>query len=159
MIHFDLLSPNHAIEQLPANAFDDEGEFQFWLLTSALKEQELNLSKTWVLLNNDDIIGFFTTRISTYSSDAKGVYLLAKLAVLQSHQKQGYGKVMLSKCIEQAQQIMAITGCVGVMGYAKPTALGFYKKYGFTPVFGNQILLKAENFKAALKHIAKKGKK
>lgn len=62
------------------------------------------------------------------------VLRLARLAVDQSAQKQGLGTALLRFVLQLALRMSSHYGCVGVVVDAKPGAVDFYAKYGFTPV-------------------------
>jgi predicted N-acetyltransferase YhbS len=58
---------------------------------------------------------------------------LARLAVDESVQSMGLGSQLLRFVLEIASKMADEVGCAGVVVDAKPGALDFYAKYGFTP--------------------------
>jgi len=58
---------------------------------------------------------------------------LARLGVDESAQSTGLGGQLLRFVLELATQMDQQVGCAGVVVDAKPGAVGFYAKYGFTP--------------------------
>ena len=57
---------------------------------------------------------------------------LARLAVDKSAQSMGLGGHLLRFVLKLASKMADEVGCVGVVVDAKPSAVGFYTKYGFT---------------------------
>jgi predicted N-acetyltransferase YhbS len=62
------------------------------------------------------------------------VLRLARLAVDESACGQGLGAQLLRFVLQLALRMADDYGCVGVVVDAKPDALDFYARYGFTPV-------------------------
>jgi GNAT superfamily N-acetyltransferase len=60
------------------------------------------------------------------------VVRIARLAVDQRAQGCGLGSELLRYALELARVQAASVGCVGVVVDAKPEAVGFYARYGFT---------------------------
>ena len=58
---------------------------------------------------------------------------LAKLAVDESARSMGLGSQLLRFVLEVAAKVADDVGCAGVVVDAKPGAVDFYAKYGFTP--------------------------
>jgi GNAT superfamily N-acetyltransferase len=58
---------------------------------------------------------------------------LARLAVDQSAQAMGLGRQLLRFVFELAAKMADEVGCAGVVVDAKPLAVDFYTRYGFTP--------------------------
>ena len=58
---------------------------------------------------------------------------LARLAVDRSAQSSGLGAHLLRFVLELAKQMADGFGCAGVVVDAKPGAVDFYARYGFTP--------------------------
>jgi predicted N-acetyltransferase YhbS len=56
---------------------------------------------------------------------------LARLAVAESAQGQGAGRLLVRTMIALAQQMAESVGCAGVVVDAKPEAAAFYRKLGF----------------------------
>ena len=58
---------------------------------------------------------------------------LARLAVDRSARSMGLGAQLLRFVLELAAKMADEVGCTGVVVDAKPSAVDFYAKYGFTP--------------------------
>ena len=59
---------------------------------------------------------------------------LARLAVAESAQGQGAGRLLVRTVLALAQQMAESVGCAGVVVDAKPEAAAFYRKLGFVPL-------------------------
>jgi len=59
---------------------------------------------------------------------------LARLAVDQSARSTGLGSQLLRFVLKLAAKMAEEVGCAGVVVDAKPDAIEFYAKYGFTPL-------------------------
>ena len=62
-----------------------------------------------------------------------GDYQIAadRLATSQRHQRKGVGEFMLFDAIERVTRISKEVGGIGLVVNAKPSAVDFYKRYGF----------------------------
>lgn len=56
---------------------------------------------------------------------------LARLAVAESHQRGGIGRLLLRSVLQQARGLRDQHGCVGVVVDAKPEAVGYYAQFAF----------------------------
>lgn len=59
---------------------------------------------------------------------------IARLAVDKRFQGLGLAKLLLKSMFELALEVKDRIGCVGVVVDAKPDAVGFYERLGFTPL-------------------------
>lgn len=102
---------------------------------------------TYVAVEASRILGFMTvvpTEVSGASvSLAARKHLpnypvpalrLARLAVDADVQGQGVGTALLRACFDLSLRMRDELGCVGMVVDAKPDALAFYQRYGFTPL-------------------------
>lgn len=104
------------------------------------------LGVTYVAVEGDRILGFATVgarhvdvedlpervrkKLPRYPMPALG---LARLAVDQSAQSKGIGGQLLRFVLALASRMTDEVGCGAVVVDAKPGAVEFYAKYGFTP--------------------------
>jgi GNAT superfamily N-acetyltransferase len=106
-----------------------------------------HLGVTYVAADNGHILGFATVAAAHVEIDGLPagsrrklpryplpVLRLARLGVDQSAQGQGLGVQLLRFVLRLALGMADNYGCVGVIVDAKPSAAGFYAKYGFIPV-------------------------
>jgi predicted N-acetyltransferase YhbS len=105
------------------------------------------LGVTYVAVDRDRILGFVTvtprhvdiedlpkrarTKLPRYPLPVLG---LARLAVDSSAQAMGLGSQLLRFVLKLASKMADEVGCAGVVVDAKPGAVEFYAKYGFTPL-------------------------
>lgn len=104
------------------------------------------LGVTYVAVDDGRVLGFATVaprhvdiedlperarkRLPRYPVPVLG---LARLAVDRSAQSMGLGGQLLRFVLELADQMANDVGCAGVVVDAKPDAVEFYARYGFTP--------------------------
>jgi predicted N-acetyltransferase YhbS len=104
------------------------------------------LGVTYVAADGDRVIGFVTVaprhidieelpervrkKLPRYPMPALG---LARLAVDKSAQSMGLGSQMLRFVLKLAAKMADEVGCAAVVVEAKPGAVDFYAKYGFSP--------------------------
>jgi GNAT superfamily N-acetyltransferase len=105
------------------------------------------LGVTYVAVERDRILGFATVaprhidiedlpprtrkKMPRYPIPALG---LARLAVDKSARSMGLGSQLLRFVLKLAAKMAEDVGCAGVVVDAKPDAVPFYEKYGFTPL-------------------------
>jgi predicted N-acetyltransferase YhbS len=104
------------------------------------------LGLTYVAIDDGRILGFVTVaprhieiedlpertrkKLPHYPLPALG---LARLAVDRSARSMGLGAQLLRFVFNLAKKMARELGCAGVVVDAKPDAVDFYRKYGFTP--------------------------
>ncbi|MBI4508281.1 MAG: GNAT family N-acetyltransferase [Deltaproteobacteria bacterium] len=104
------------------------------------------LGVTYVAIDGDRVLGFATVaprhidiedlperarkKLPHYPIPVLG---LPRLAVDKSAQSMGLGAQLLRFVLKLASKIADDVGCAGVVVDAKPGAIDFYSKYGFTP--------------------------
>lgn len=129
-----------------------------WLQTIARQHQEKALSKTFVLVGDDDpetIIGFYA--LAVRGMTARGAlpedltkklpvsipgYTLARLAVATSAAGQGFGAELLIDAMRRAKQVASQAGGPFLFVDAKDqTAADFYARFGFSPLPDDQLTL------------------
>ena len=105
------------------------------------------LGVTYVAVETGRIIGFATVAPGHVEIDGLPaavrkklpryplpVLRLARLAVDETVRGQGLGAQLLRFVLQLALRMARDVGCIGVAVDAKPDAVDFYKKYGFTSV-------------------------
>jgi len=104
-----------------------------------------HIGMTYVAVEGDEVLGFATVSPATLEADALPsgrrmppypipVLRVARLAIDDRAVGRGLGKVLLRTCIELAQRMRDEVGCVGLIVDAKPNAVAFYERFGFTPI-------------------------
>ena len=69
------------------------------------------------------------------------VFRLGRLATSKSQQGKGLGEFMLFDAIDRISRIASEVGGVGLVVNAKPSAVDFYKRYGFEPMADHPLNL------------------
>jgi GNAT superfamily N-acetyltransferase len=129
-----------------------------WLQTVARQHQEKSLSKTFVLVDDDNpdtIIGFYALAIrgmtakealpadiaKKFPSKVPG-YTIARLAVAGSAAGKGLGGELLVDAMCRAKQVSEQAGGPFLFVDAKDDeAAGFYKHFGFVPLPDDPLTL------------------
>ena len=115
----------------------------------ALNNDRNNIGKTFVLTNDDEIIGYFTLssaqiiynevpndeRLPKYPVPAARI---ARLAVSKEYQGNGIGSQLLKEALYKIYQSSKTIAIYCIIVDAKPESIGFYVKYGFTPLKTNK---------------------
>lgn len=121
-------------------------EMNAFLQQFALKNQELGLSKSWVLVddnNQQNIIGYFTLAIQTIEPQLieeeklpkyqLPVTLIARIAVNKTFQGKGFGRKLLFLSLKQALKLNnnGLPTYAVVLDILDNDAKEFYKKFNF----------------------------
>lgn len=143
MRQISLLSQNHRVE------FFDCGNqpLNIFLKKHALQSQASNISRTYVLTGEEKIIGYYSLVCGSVSPQEVGerirrggghyqlpLILIARFAIDQDFQEQGFGKAMLKDALIRCLRASEIAGLRAVAVNAKDEkARSFYEKFGFEP--------------------------
>lgn len=100
---------------------------------------------TYIATESSRILGFVTVTATEVSAASVSPLVrkhlpayplpalrLARLAVDQSAQGQGIGSALLRFSFELSRRMRDELGCVAIVVDAKPDAVAFYQRYGFT---------------------------
>lgn len=116
-----------------------------WLWKFALQSQAANSAKTYLALDGDTVIGFYSITVGCVSFDEsslrlrKGlarqpvpVMLLARLAIHKDWQRQGLGGFLLRDAVRRTAQAADIAGIRALIIHAKDDdAKKFYERFDF----------------------------
>ena len=118
---------------------------------NALANDQNGYGKTFVLINEKDILGFFTLCSSSIKFDEYPnkeneklpkypipCIKIARLAVNKKYQHQGYGKELLKQAFLRVLSVSTTIGVRLIAVDAKKSAISFYTKYGFSPLENNK---------------------
>ena len=117
-----------------------------YLINYAKKNSLANISKTYILEEENSIVGYVTLAAASllffelpdgYETLPKypiPAIRIARLAVDKKHQGKHYGELLLAYALKQSLNISVRIGVKFVIVDAKDSAIGFYKKYGFIPL-------------------------
>jgi len=127
-----------------------------YLQRTANQDQKKNLSRTYVLAEQSQIIGYYSISAHSVLSEnmPEGIkiahypsvpfLLLGRLAVSLIFQKQGYGDALLFDAFKTTTDMAEKVGILGMIVDAKDDkAIKFYKKFGFHPlsISHNRLML------------------
>lgn len=112
----------------------------------ALQNQKAGASQTYVALQDDKVIGYYTLVVGEVAYDqAEGrlkkglarhpvpVMILARLAIATAAQSQGLGAGLLKDAVLRTLQAADIAGIRAIVVHAKDDeAKAFYERYDFT---------------------------
>lgn len=141
---------------LPLSKWHDRSAFDcgdtplnVWFTQVAKQHKEKGVSSTFVVAPNEtspEVMGFYAINMAELINDdlpeklrkrlpsKVPVFRLGRLATSVGHQRKGMGEFMLFDAIDRVCRIATEVGGVGLVVDAKPTAVDFYKRYGFEPM-------------------------
>ena len=143
VLRIEKLDRTHAVD-----AFDCGSEpLNRFLIRFALQNQQAGASQTYLLLADDETVGFYTLVVGQVEYDSaphrliKGlarhpvpIMLLARLAVAASWQKRGLGQGLLKDAMLRTLQAAEIAGIRALAVHAKDEqAKRFYEHFDFVP--------------------------
>ena len=114
----------------------------------ALKNDINNIGKTYLLVENEKVLGFFTLAAASISFESLPenherlpkypvpVIRIARLAVDKRYQNNHLGKFLLQHAFSIIINISSKVGTYGIVVDAKETSKGFYEYYGFIKIKG-----------------------
>lgn len=157
------LGPQHRLEGFDCGkpALND------WLIRHASQAQGAGSSKTFVVTDNDRVVGYFSLTVGQIDTLAapdrirKGmgqyplpVVILARLAVSKHDQKRGIGLGLLQDAIRRTALISEHAGVRAMLTHPiDEEAAAFYTRFGFmqSPLRGQQLLLLLKDARRWLK--------
>ena len=136
-----------------------------YIRTHALTNDKNNLSKTFVCLDDDNVVGYVTLcnaqiefeKMPESYKSSKPRYpvpaiRIAHLAVDNKYQGEGYGKQLLAYAFKKIVMASEITGIKVVIVDAKEKSKLFYEKYGFLKLYDLTYFLPIETLILAIKN-------
>lgn len=142
-LHIEKLQRVHAVEAFTCG----RPELDRFLIRHALRAQQANSSQTYVGLNGNTVVGFYTIvagevrHADAPERVAKGMPLypipllvLARLAVHSGWQGRGIGAGLLLDALGRTLQVADMVGVRSLAVHAKDdSAAAFYRHFGFAP--------------------------
>ncbi len=142
-LQIERLAAHHDLSTFQSGNADLDG----WLRRHALAAQEMDSARTFLLIGDGRIVGYFSlTMGSVLRADAPaklvrglpaypvGMVLLARLAVDEREQGKGFGAVMLADALRKAIAAgEAAAARVIVVDAVDEGAARFYSRHGFVP--------------------------
>lgn len=121
----------------------------------ALSNQLANGSQTYLALDGEEVIGFYSLVVGAVEHEAaperlrKGlprhpvpVMVLARLAISTARQGQGLGKWLLKDAILRTLQVADIAGLRALVVHAKDdAAMDYYRRFRFSEGFADPLHL------------------
>ena len=150
-VRLERLGPHHHLSALESG----NAELDDWLRRHAVPAQEMDLARTFVLIRNDRVVGYFSlTMGSVRRTDAPaklvrglpaypvGMVLLARLAVARQDQSKGIGALLLAEALRMAVAAgEAAAARLVVVDAVNDDAVRFYERHGFVPAPGHRLRL------------------
>lgn len=133
-----------------------DGQLNNWFSQVAKQHKEKGVSSTYVVAATElsaEVLGFYAISIAELVNDELPalsgkrlpvrvpVFRLGRLATSRNHQGKGIGEFMLFDAIDRVSRVAGEVGGVGLVVNAKPTAVDFYKRYGFEQMADHPLYL------------------
>ena len=123
-------------------------ELNDFLINDALDDQDEMISRTYLCCLNKSITGFFAIVADTIEvqaiDEADGIdgypyhkypsIKIARLAVDETCERQGFGRFLVLAAIGLALSVSGIIGCRYLTVDSKPESMSFYERLGFRVV-------------------------
>ena len=120
-------------------------DLNVYLKCFAYQNDKNGIGKTFVLFDNNQLVGFMTLCSASinFEEAPKGLNLpkypipaikIARLAVDKRFQGKGYGKELLRHSLDKIATLSTFIGVRFVVVDAKEESKAFYERYGFTPL-------------------------
>jgi GNAT superfamily N-acetyltransferase len=123
-----------------------DAELNGWFAQVARQHKEKRISSTFVAVADGpstEVLGFYAVSLAELLNTnlpvqyrkrlptKLPVFRLGRLATAKSHERKGIGEYMLFDAIDRLTHIAKDVGGIGLVVNAKPSAVGFYNRYGF----------------------------
>lgn len=149
----ELLNATHHLDDFDCG----EEALNSWLKRNALKNQQNQASRTFVICQNNNVVGFYALAAGSVSHqfvsgglrrnmpDPIPVVVLGRLAIDLTHQGQKLGAALLKYAVLRASAVSQQVGVKALLVHAlNDKAKAFYLNYGFqvSPIDDLILLLK-----------------
>lgn len=123
-----------------------DADLNGWLNQTARQHKAKGVSSTFVAVADEaatEVLGFYAiTLAELVNADLPAfhrkklparvpVFRLGRLATAQAHQGKGIGEHMLFDALDRVTRVAQEVGGIGLVVNAKPSAVAFYRRYGF----------------------------
>ena len=115
-----------------------------YLVKYARQNEYRQISRTFLLLDDLTVIGYYTLATADLDLDCFGLeeakklpnypipcIRIARLAVDANYQSKGYGKYLLKEIIKKVVSISSVVGIYAIIVDSKNEAVKFYEHFGF----------------------------
>lgn len=133
-LHIEKLAAKHVVE-----GFDcGRAALNNYLIRFALPNQRASTAQTYIGLDNENVIGYYTLVVGEVAYDDApnrlAFMLLARLAIRQGWQGKGLGAGLLKDAMRRTVQAAGIAGIRAFAVHAKgDAAVAFYRHFDFLP--------------------------
>ena len=149
----ELLNATHHLDDFDCG----EEALNSWLKRNALKNQQNQANRTFVICQNNNVVGFYALAAGSVSHqfvsgglrrnmpDPIPVVVLGRLAIDLAHQGQKLGAALLKDAVLRASAVSRQVGVKALLVHAlNDKAKAFYLNYGFqvSPIDDLILLLK-----------------
>lgn len=132
------------------SSFDcGETALNSFLTECASQNEKKGVGRTYLLVENEEIIGYFTLSAAEIRCDSlsdkqkKGLprypipaIRIARFAIDCRFRGKGYGKTMMRYALTKCVSVALNVGVVFVIVDAKPNAISFFRRFGFEKIIG-----------------------
>lgn len=151
-LYFDKLSKHHDKESFNCGV----KELDEYLKRRASQDIKRRINSVYVLVDNSEIIGFYTlSAFTVHFTDlplefAKKYpqnmllpcWLIGRLAVDIKHHNQKFGETILMHALRKAKSLSEqVGGCLVILDAKNDGVKSFYLKYGFKPIINDELRL------------------
>jgi predicted N-acetyltransferase YhbS len=111
-----------------------------WFKTRARDNRRRGFGTTHIAVEANVVLGYVSTTATSIERarvkrgqgpDSWSALLIARMAVSHDHQRRGIGKRLIVHAFAIADAQYKLSGCAAVIVDAKPSALEFYRQFGF----------------------------
>ena len=133
-----------------------DAELNGWLAQVARQHKEKGVSSTFVAVADEastELLGFYAISMAELINvdlpaqyrkrlpTKVPVFRLGRLATAKSNERQGIGEYLLFDAIDRVTRIAKEVGGIGLVVNSKPSAVGFYNRYGFEQMVDHPLNL------------------
>jgi predicted N-acetyltransferase YhbS len=119
-----------------------DSQLNRWFRTKAIKNEVAGFSRTHVMHQAGEIIGFYTLSAAAIDIEATALgeasapdpipaILLGRMAVASKFQRVGAGKRLLADAIDKTNLVAQDVGVALILVHPKPNAIDYYRQRGF----------------------------
>ena len=147
------LSIKDVSSSLLANFDCGDEKLNLYLYSYAKQNEEKGVGRTFLLVNEDKILGFYTLSSAQIAFNELPPELnkrlphypipairIARLGVSKDKQRQGIGSLLLKSAFKRIMTAFINVGISFIIVEAKPQSKGFYEKYGFICIDEEKLL-------------------
>lgn len=161
-LRLERLGPQHDVTTFTAG----QDELDRWIRRHGLAAQDMDSARTFVLVSEDGVIGYFSLTMGSVrrvDAPAKlvrampaypvGMVLLARLAVNRPDQGEGHGALLLAEALRKAVVAgEAAAARLVVVDAIDEQAAAFYARHGFitTPEHPMRLYRRMKDIRASL---------